>query len=287
MKLSVAITTLNNEDTLDACLNSVAWADEIVLLDSYSNDRTLAIASAHGCRIAQHAFLGYGPQKQRAVEMTSHDWVLLLDADEVLSEPLQDEIRTLLSRGPRAVGYEIPRCEQLFWRMCSPAVRWNDYLRLFDKRYGRLSEIPIHAAPKVDGETARLHHPFYHFGETDIHTKVAKINSYSSGLVADKLAKGRQAHPLLQLVAYPPFVFIRSYFIKRGFMNGWAGFISAVVAAFYAFLKYAKLYERVNAERYGASLLPPEASRLTRQSMTSRPGSDPEDTPANSSHSNS
>lgn len=285
MKLSVAITTLNNADTLDACLASVAWADEIVVLDSYSDDATLAIARAHRCRVAQHEFLGYGKQKQVAVEMTTHDWVLLLDADEVLSTALQDEIRALLVEGPRAVGYEIPRCEQLFWRMCSPAVRWNRYLRLFDKRHGRLSEMPVHAAPEVDGATARLRQPFYHFGETDIHTKVAKINGYSSGLVADKLAKGQRLHPLLQLVFYPPFAFLRSYIIKRGLMNGWAGFISAVVAAFYAFLKYAKLYEQVHAGRYGASLLPPEASRITRQSIASPSEDDPPESSPKSSRS--
>jgi len=240
--LSVFVTTFNNEDTLEACLGSVAWADDIVVLDSFSTDATLELARARGCRVFQHRFMGYGPQKQMALGHTRHRWVLLLDADEMLSPELGDEIRALLARGPDAQGYEMARREQVFWRMSRRGVRWNYYLRLFDKERGRISDMPVHAAPRVDGTVRRLRHPFYHFGEPDIHTKVDKINHYSSGLVAHKVAQGRTANPLV-MVVYPPLFFVRSFVLKRGFLNGWAGFIASVTAAFYVFLKYAKLYE--------------------------------------------
>lgn len=241
-KVSVFVTTFNNADTLEACLESVKWADEIVLLDSYSTDDTLRIAGRFGCRIFQQKFLGYGPQKQSALEKTAHRWVLLMDADEALSAPLQREIRDLLSTTPACDGYEFPRQEQVFWRMGSASTRLNHFLRLFDKTKGGVSDMPVHAAPKVAGRIGRLRNPFFHFGETDIHTKVEKINGYSTGLVADKVARGRSANPWV-MVVYPPLYFLRLYLFKRNFLNGWAGFISSVVGSFYAFLKYAKLYE--------------------------------------------
>lgn len=241
-KVSVFVTTFNNADTLEACLESVKWADEIVLLDSYSTDDTLRIAGRFGCRVFQQEFLGYGPQKQSALEKTSHRWVLLMDADEALSPPLQREIRDLLSGAPACDGYEFPRQEQMFWRMASASSRLNHFLRLFDKTKGGVSDMPVHAAPKVAGRIGRLRNPFFHFGETDIHTKVEKINGYSTGLVADKVARGRSANPWV-MVFYPPLYFLRLYLFKRNFLNGWAGFISSVVGSFYAFLKYAKLYE--------------------------------------------
>jgi glycosyltransferase involved in cell wall biosynthesis len=272
-KLSVFITTLNNAHTLPACLESVKWADEIVVLDSFSSDDTEAIARRYGCRFFQHAFLGYGPQKQLALEHTTHRWVLLLDADEALSPAAQAEIRALLQRGPSADGYEIPRQEQLFWRMNHPGVRMNHFLRLFDKTKGRVDDMPIHAAPKVKGRIERLHAPFYHFGETDIHTKVEKVNGYSTGLVADKVQRRQRGSPWM-MVFYPPLAFLRIYLFKRNFLNGWAGFITAVIGAFYAFLKYAKLYEHRQFERHGASRLPADAP--TPPALLKRPGQPPQ-----------
>ncbi|MCC8988607.1 MAG: glycosyltransferase family 2 protein [Candidatus Contendobacter sp.] len=260
-RLSVFITTYNNGRTLTACLESIKWADEIVVLDSFSTDDTLAIAQQYGAQMSQHEFMGYGPQKRLALEATTHNWVLLLDADEALSPTLQTEIRQLLAQGPSADGYEIPRQEQMFWRMYNPATRMNHYLRLFDKRKGGIDDMPIHAAPKVQGRIARTKAPLYHYGETDIHTKVDKINAYSTGLVADKIKKQRWGVPLIMLF-YPPLFFIRSYLFKRNFLNGWAGFINSAIASFYVFLKYAKLYEHRQFAKYGARLLPEDAPPL-------------------------
>ncbi|MDX1512188.1 MAG: glycosyltransferase family 2 protein [Gammaproteobacteria bacterium] len=241
-KLSVFITTFNNAATLETCLESVTWADEIVVLDSFSDDATLKIAERYGCRVFQHEFQGYGPQKQMALEKTSHAWVLLLDADEALSPEAQDEIRRLLEAGPQADGYTMPRREQMFWQFAHPATRMNRYLRLFDKRKGSMDDMPVHAAPRVNGTIGRLESCFVHYGEPDVHTKVEKINAYSSGLAEHKAERGNRANPW-PMVFYPPFFFIRIYILKRNFVNGWAGFIASVVSAFYAFLKYAKRYE--------------------------------------------
>jgi glycosyltransferase involved in cell wall biosynthesis len=256
--LSVFVTTYNNARTLGACLESVKWADEIILLDSFSGDATLEIAQRYGCVIHQHTFLGYGAQKQSALEKTTHRWVLLLDADEMLTPESQAEIRALLAAGPSADGYTLPRQEQMFWRMGDPRARMNHFLRLFDKTKGRISTMPIHAAPQVQGRIERLRHPFFHFGETSIHIKVEKVNGYSTGLVADKQAKGTHPNPWVMLL-YPPLAFVRNYLFKGNYRNGWAGFIAAVIMAFYAFMKYAKLYEAEQFKCHGDCLMPPGA----------------------------
>lgn len=249
-KLSVFVTTYNNERTLSACLESVKWADEIVVLDSFSSDATVEIANRYGCRVFQHEFMGYSKQKQMALDKTTSRWILALDSDEALSPALQEEIRGLLRSGFDADGYEIPRLEQMYWRMNSPRVRMNHFLRLFDKNKGRISETAIHEGPKVNGTVQRLHAPFYHFGETSIHVKVDKTNKYSTASVVDKLAKGSRANPWI-MVFYPPFYFLRLYLFKRNFVNGWAGFITSVIGAFYVFLKYSKLYEHCQMRKYG------------------------------------
>jgi glycosyltransferase involved in cell wall biosynthesis len=252
--VSAIVTTYNNADTLEGCLASLSWADEILVLDSFSTDETQAIAERAGAVFRQHAFLGYGPQKQSAAEMATHDWILLLDADEMLTEGAITEITRLRAKGLVGGGYELARIEQLFWKMSASGTRKNHYLRLYDKRLTRITDMPIHGSPHTDAPVARLSGAFLQFGETSIHAKVEKINGYSTGLVADKVAKKQRPNPLI-MVVYPPFFFLRSFFFKRGFFNGWAGFIASVTGSFYVFLKYAKLYEHHQREKYGESLI--------------------------------
>jgi glycosyltransferase involved in cell wall biosynthesis len=254
-KLSVFIITYNCARTLGPCLESVKWADEIVMLDSSSTDGTLELAKKYACHIYQTDFLGYGKTKQLAIDKTHNNWVLHIDADEMLSPALQDEIRALLKFGPPADGYLIPRLDQLFWEMNNPHTRLNSQLKLFDKRRGRMNDMAVHSDPAVDGKVEKLKNVFYHFSEVDIYSKVEKINGYSTGLVADKLAKGQRPSPWI-LVFYPPLVFLQQFFLQRNFLNGWAGFIGSVIGAFYAFLRYAKLYEHYRFEGPWAARLP-------------------------------
>lgn len=239
--LSVVITTLNNAATLECCLASVAWADEIVLLDSGSSDATLTIAQKYRCHIFHEPFKGYAAQKQSAVDKATYAWVLLLDADEMLAQGAREQIEKALEN-PQVVGFRLPRREQMFWTF---QHRWswvNTHLRLFDRRHGRLNQVPVHAAPEVDGKVVTLRAEMLHYGEPNIHTKVDKINRYSTGLVADKLARSSR-FASARMLLYPPLYFLRQYLFKRYFLNGWAGFINAVTGAYYVFLKYAKLHE--------------------------------------------
>ena len=257
-KLSAFVTTFNNQLTLPNCLQSIRWADEVVVLDSYSTDDTVSIAKSYGAKLFQHRFLGYGPQKQSALDKTGHNWALLMDADEALSPELQGEIQQLLAKGPDCDGYELARLEQIFWRMGHPRARLNYTLRLFRKESGYLSGHAVHADPKVNGTVGRLRHPFYHYGESSIHSKEDRINAYSTGLVEEKAAKGKK-FPLLMCMVYPPWAFFQSYIMKRNFLSGSAGFIGSIINAHYAFLKYAKLHEWYQVRKHGTSQLPPGA----------------------------
>ena len=240
--LSAVVTTLNNAATLAQCLASVAWADDLVVLDSGSSDDTVEIAEKYSARIFSEAFKGYAAQKQSAIDKAAHDWVLLLDADELLDAAARTPIERALEQ-PQAAGFRLPRREQMFWTFQHRLSWTNTHLRLFDRRHGRMNSVPVHAAPEVDGPVRTLRRAtLLHFGEPDIRTKVDKINAYSSGLVADKQRRG-QRFLGVRMALYPPVFFLRQYLFKRYFLNGWAGFISAATGAFYVFLKYAKVYE--------------------------------------------
>jgi len=240
--LSVVVTTFNNAATLERCLASVAFADDLVVLDSGSSDATVDIAAKYNARIFSRPFGDYSTQKQAAIDQAAHAWVLLLDADEALTPRARAAIEQALQH-PDAAGFRLPRREQMFWTF-QHALSWtNAHLRLFDRRRGRMNVVPVHAAPEVDGPVRTLRRAvFLHFGEPDIRTKVDKINAYSTGLVADKLRR-RQRFLGVRMLFYPPVFFVRQYVFKRYFLNGWAGFISAATGAFYVFLKYAKVYE--------------------------------------------
>jgi glycosyltransferase involved in cell wall biosynthesis len=240
--LSAVVTTFNNAATLERCLASIAFADDLVVLDSGSTDATLEIATKYKARIFTEPFQDYGAQKQSAIDKAAHAWVLLLDADEALTAGAQPVIERTLD-SPAHAGFRLPRREQMFWTF---QHRWswtNAHLRLFNRRHGRMNAVPVHAAPEVDGAVRTLRGAvLLHYGEPDIRTKVDKINAYSSGLVADKLRR-RQSFLGVRMLLYPPAFFLRQYLLKRYFLNGWAGFISAASGAFYVFLKYAKVYE--------------------------------------------
>ena len=246
-RLSGVVTTLDNAATLEACLASLAFCDEIVLLDSGSTDATLDIARKHGARIAMQPFAGYGPQKQAAIDLATGEWILLLDADESLTDDGRATILRELAV-PRADGYRLPRREWLFWRWPHPATRPNWQLRLFRKDRGRMNMVPVHAAPEVDGRVLDLAAPFRHYGEPRLADRVDKINRYSSGLVEHKRGK-RTRLIALRLLFYPGVAFLKLYLGKRYFLNGWAGFFAAKTQAFYAFLKYAKVLEAQRQSR--------------------------------------
>ena len=239
--LSVVVTTMNNAGTLDACLHSVAWADEIVVLDSGSADATLAIATHYGARIHSQPFAGYSAQKQAAIDLASHRWVLLLDSDESLA-PMAAPLLQQALQAPMHAGYQLWRREWQFWRWQSLRSRLNHYVRLFDRQRARMSDHQVHESVLVDGTIGILDVVIDHVGEPDIAGRTAKANHYSTLQLAD-LGRRKVSWLRLRMVVYPMVAFLRYYALRGHYRSGWAGFIAARIHAFYAFLKYAKLYE--------------------------------------------
>ncbi|MEP6485269.1 MAG: glycosyltransferase family 2 protein [Rudaea sp.] len=247
-RLSAVVTTFNNAEMLERCLSSVAFADDLVVLDSGSSDATVDIAKKYRARIFVEPFRDYSSQKQSAIDKALHAWVLLLDADEALLASAREPIERALT-APTDAGFRLPRREQMFWTFQHDDSKVNEHLRLFDRRRGAMNRVPVHAAPQVNGSVRTLRDAILlHFGEPDIQTKVEKINAYSTGLVEDKIRRNVRFVGL-RMVFYPPLFFLRQFFIKRYFLSGRAGFISAVTGAFYVFLKYAKVYEARQRKR--------------------------------------
>jgi len=263
LPLSVVVTTRDNARTLTRCLASAAFADELLVLDSGSTDATSAIAHHFGAQFLVEPFKGYGPQKQSAIAQARHDWVLLLDADEALTDASVAQIRAALVQ-PVATGFELPRCERMFWQWQHAASKHNFHLRLFDRRVHRMGEDPVHAAPRRDvGTVHRLSATFLHDGEDTIASKVTRINNYSSGGAATRAARRSSLALRLRLVLYPPMVLIKHWLLKRQFMNGWAGWIASVSHAYYAFLKDAKALEHIINMHESDSI----ARRFTQQTQ--------------------
>lgn len=239
--LSVVITAFNSAVTLDRCLRSVAWADEIVLLDSGSTDATLAIAREHGARVHSQPFAGYSAQKQAVIDLASHDWVLLLDSDESVPADAEPAIRATLA-SPSHAGYQLWRREWVFWRWQAEGTRRNHYVRLFDRRRARMSGHSVHESVQVDGLVGILDVTLDHYGEPDIAGRARKANHYSTMQVTDLAGRGVRGLGW-RMVLYPTVAFLRYYLVRGHWRAGWAGFIAARIHAFYAFLKYAKLHE--------------------------------------------
>ena len=239
--LSAVVTTFDNAGTLEACLASLAFCEDRVVLDSGSGDATREIAERHGARVFVEPFRGYGPQKQSAVDKAAHDWVLLLDADEEMTATGRARIEHELA-APRADGYRLARREWLFWRWPHRWTRPTWQLRLFRRSRGALNDVPVHAAPEVRGRVRDLFAEFLHHGEAELAVRVDKINRYSSGLAARKAGRP-QPLAWVFLTLYPSWTFLRMYLGKRYVFSGAAGFLAARTQAFYAFLRYAKAYE--------------------------------------------
>ena len=247
--LSVVVTTFDNADTIAACLASVHFADEIVVLDSGSTDATCSLAEAHGARVHVQSFAGYSAQKQAAIDLATHRWVLLLDSDEALPAIAAGQVLRALE-SPDVAGFELLRREWVFWRWQPARARLNHYVRLFDRTRAAMSGHEVHESVVVTGAVRRLDAVIDHYGERDIAGRVDKANRYSSLQASDRHTRAPR-YLRVRMVVYPAIAFTRFYIWRGHWRGGWAGFIAARVHAFYAFLKYAKLYELRRSGRDG------------------------------------
>lgn len=246
-KISVAIITLNEEKNIRRTLESVKWADEIVIVDSGSDDRTAEIGREYTDKVFHQKWLGYAGQKNFAIDKTTGDWVLSLDADEPIEPALAEEIRAVTGSANTCDGYRIPRKTFFLGKWMMHGGWYPDLnLRLFRKGKGRFEERVVHESIKVQGPVGVLRNAIEHYTYPDLTSYIATMNKYSSLAVDIMEQQGLAATRTswLSIIVRPLFTFLHKYIFRLGFLDGKHGLVLNLFHAWYVFAKYAKAWER-------------------------------------------
>lgn len=241
MKISATIITLNEQDNLPRALQSLGCCDEIVVVDSGSTDRTVEVARGFGARVIERDWPGYARQKNFAAEQASHDWILALDADECLSEELQRELAEIQRRGSGFDAYSCPRLAQYRGKWIRHSGWYPDRkVRFYDRRKARWVGGYVHESVRVDGSVGTLDGDLLHYTCSSFARHVESVNRYTT-LAAHEMAAAGCGVSMTRLLAAPPWAFVRTYLLQRGFLDGREGLLIASMAAFYVFAKYVKV----------------------------------------------
>jgi glycosyltransferase involved in cell wall biosynthesis len=241
--LTVTLITLNESSNIAAALESVAFADEILVVDSHSTDDTIAIAKRYTDRVIVRDWPGYIAQKNFAAAEARHNWILSLDADERVTPELGAEIRALLAGEPRCAGYRVPRLSRYLDAWIRSTDWYPDYqLRLYDRRRGQWEGRYVHESVRVRGEVGRLTADLLHYTYRDVSHHLETIDRYTSLAARQMFEDGRRAG-VRHFVLNPAVAFLRNYVARRGFMDGRVGLIVSLLNAYYVLLKFVKLWE--------------------------------------------
>ncbi len=244
MPVTALVITLNEAAHIEACLNSVAWADERLVIDSGSTDETAAIAARLGATVISRPFDGYSAQKNFGASRASNDWIVSVDADERVTAGLAADMQAAVASPGDHAGFRMPRVTWHLgrWMRCTDWYPDNQ-LRLYDRRRARWNGLTVHESVSADGPVGRLTHELEHYAYRDIAHHLDTINKYTT-LAADEMyARGRRTGPA-ELLLHPPAAFFRNYLLRRGVLGGTAGLIVSVMNSYYVFLKFAKLAAR-------------------------------------------
>lgn len=257
LQVSVIITTYNEEINVAECIESVLWADEILLVDSYSSDRTVEIAREYPIQILQREYFGSAAQKNWAIDRVAHDWVLIIDADERVPENLAREILGTLATGPGVNGYYIRR-ENIFIDRPIRHSGWSTdkVVRLFHRARGRYPNRRVHADLEIEGPVPVLRNVFLHYTFRTFDQYFPKFLNYAEWGAAQAFRDGRRAG-LAELVFRPWWRFFRTFVLQAGFLDGMHGFVLCALQAFGVFLKYARLWEYRLREARGEEIALP------------------------------
>ncbi|MEN1928914.1 glycosyltransferase family 2 protein [Luteimonas sp. MJ204] len=248
--VTACIIAFNEADRIGDCLASLAFCDEIVVVDSFSTDATADIARAAGARVLQRAFDGFRSQKAFAVEQASHDWVLCLDADERVGDQLRASIQSARAGGLRhAAGYRFARLDNYFGRFLRHGNAYPDrVLRMFDRRRGGWRGTrEVHEAASVDGPVHTLVGDLIHYPYRSLEQQLAKTGRYARMMAEHDFARGKRAS-LAKLVLSPGWRFLRGYVLRAGFLDGWHGLVYAYVRANYVRQKTIMLWLLQNGQ---------------------------------------
>jgi glycosyltransferase involved in cell wall biosynthesis len=252
-KLTVTVITLNEAANIEACLASVAWADERLVIDSHSTDDTAARATASGARVIVRDWPGYSAQKNFAAGEAAHDWILSVDADERVTPELAEEIKVILSGTPEPPGFRIPRMTWHLGRWIRTTDWYPDYqLRLYDRRRARWKPKKVHESVETDGQPAQLAHDLKHLAYRDISHHYQTMDRYTT-LAAEQMHDDGRRATITDLTVHPWAAFVRNYFLRGGIRDGLPGFIISVMNAYYVFMKFAKLWAREHGDNAPAA----------------------------------
>ncbi len=241
--LSVIVITRNEEKNVVACLESVGWAEDIIVIDSHSADRTRELARQCGAKVFERAWEGYAAAKEFGVAQASHPWVFWLDADERVSPELAEELRTLLVSEPREAGYEVARKAYFIGKWIRHCGWYPGYvMRLFRKDRVRFHDRRVHEYATVDGPVGRLHADLIHHTDRTLYHYLKKFNRYTSLAAEDRDGGSRRFH-IADLLLRPPLTFLRMYLLRGGMLDGRHGLILSLFSSSYVFVKYAKWWE--------------------------------------------
>ena len=250
MQLSLVIITLNAAQTLEKCLVSAkSYVNDIIIVDSGSQDETIPIAISHDARVIKQRWLGFGPQKQFAVQQAQHDWVLCLDSDEWISENLAIEIKERLTIN-NIVAYKIPRCNKFMGRFLRHGEGYPDLsIRLFNRNYAQWSSDLVHEKVIYNGMIGKLDGEIMHESGESIYLYLEKQNKYTDIQAAEIFTKCKK-RVVLNIIISPIFRFIKFYFLRRGFLDGLPGFVHIIIGCFNTFIKYVKLNELIRKDKF-------------------------------------
>ncbi|MBW2039439.1 MAG: glycosyltransferase family 2 protein [Deltaproteobacteria bacterium] len=242
-KISIYVLTFNNERTIERCLATLQWADELVVVDSHSTDGTLKICRQYTDRVYQRKWTNHQEQYQYAADLTTNRWVMFVDADEEVPPELAQEIREELgTNNGQWDGYIAHRRTYYLGRWIKYGGWYPDYeVRIYDRNKGRW-EGGLHAKVKVDGRVKVLRNHYLHYTYRDISDQIQTIDRYSQVAAEDMFREGKR-FSLINMLLNPPFRFLKEYIFKRGFLDGIPGLVITISTMFYVFIKYAKLWE--------------------------------------------
>jgi (heptosyl)LPS beta-1,4-glucosyltransferase len=241
------VITKNEEGNISACLDSLRWVDELVVVDAESTDRTVDLAKGYTSKVSVRAWPGYGSQKNFGMEQATADWILIVDADERVSPELREEIRGVLEkRSQSAVAYRIPRRNFYYGYWIRHAGQYPDLqLRLLRRGSGRYNDLPVHEHLEVKGRIEDLQAPLDHHTHPTIRSHELKIERYSTLASEERVHRGKHDASWYHLVFNPAWTFVKFYVFRGGFLDGLPGFIVSGFSAAHVLLKYAKLWEQL------------------------------------------
>ena len=248
-KLSVTVITRDEAADIAGALKSVAWADELIVVDSGSTDDTVAVARQYTDRVVVRDWPGYVDQKNYAASLASHDWILSLDADERVTPALAEEIGATIASPNASRGYRIPRVTFHLGRWIRTTDWYPDYqLRLYDRRAAEWTGRYVHEGVSVRGPVGQLRGELEHYAYRDIADHLETIDRYTTAAARQMHERGETAG-WLAMAGHPPLAFLRNYLLKGGFRDGVPGLVISAMNSYYVFLKLAKLHELQRQER--------------------------------------